>query len=88
MDDRSQLTVEMESSLLERLSQLAQDREVSVEDLAHDALAGYVAEVESQAEGVRKAMEELDRQPGIPHEDVKAWVASWGSVDELPMPSR
>jgi len=88
MDDRSLLTVELESALLERLSQLARQREVSVEDLALDALAGFVADVDSQAEGVQKAIEELDRRPGIPHKDVRAWVASWGSGNELPKPSR
>jgi hypothetical protein len=38
--------------------------------------------------GVRKAMGSLDRGESVPHEQVKAWVHSWGGKRERPAPKR
>lgn len=35
---------------------------------------------------ISEARREIDREGGIPIEDVKAWVDSWGTPNELPMP--
>jgi predicted transcriptional regulator len=34
----------------------------------------------------RRAMASMDRGEGIPHQQVKQWVRSWGSGRERPMP--
>ena len=39
-----------------------------------------------QIAGINAALALLDRGEGVPHEDVKAWIASWGTDDEDPMP--
>jgi predicted transcriptional regulator len=41
---------------------------------------------EWQIEGIRKAIRSLDDGRSIPHEDVAAWVESWGTEHELPKP--
>ncbi len=38
------------------------------------------------AEAVRAGFAELDSGQRIPLEDVGAWVESWGTADEKPMP--
>ncbi len=39
-----------------------------------------------QVAGIEEALREADPgAPGIPHEQVAAWVASWGGPDELPV---
>jgi|GEM_PF-5097768 len=39
-----------------------------------------------QIEGIKKAIASADRGEGIPHQEVKKWVESWGSGKELPTP--
>ena len=41
---------------------------------------------EWQVAGIRRAMASLESGEGIPHEQVRDWVASWGSNNERPIP--
>jgi RHH-type transcriptional regulator, rel operon repressor / antitoxin RelB len=41
-----------------------------------------------QVAGVKKAITSLDRGEGVPHEEVAAWVNSWGRKRELPISKR
>jgi predicted transcriptional regulator len=43
---------------------------------------------EWQVAGVKKAIASLDRGEGIPHQDVAAWVNSWGRPRERLVPKR
>jgi predicted transcriptional regulator len=36
--------------------------------------------------GIKIAIASLDRGEGIPHDQVKRWVLSWDSDNELPIP--
>lgn len=36
--------------------------------------------------GVEKARQSMDAGWGIPGEEIKAWIDSWGTKDELPPP--
>jgi predicted transcriptional regulator len=38
--------------------------------------------------GIRRAIVSLDRGEGVPHEQVRDWIASWGSDSERPIPKR
>lgn len=48
------------------------------------------AETEEQrrkrSAAIAEARREIDREGGIPIEDIEAWVNSWGTKNELPMP--
>jgi len=37
-------------------------------------------------EGIKNAMTSLDRGGGVAHGDVRRWVESWGSKNELQAP--
>ncbi|MGD0150582.1 MAG: hypothetical protein ABSB77_18550 [Xanthobacteraceae bacterium] len=43
---------------------------------------------EWQAAGVKQAIASLDRGEGIPHQEVKDWVKSWGRKRERTVPKR
>ena len=43
---------------------------------------------EWQVAGIKHAIASLDRCDGIPHEQVKDWVTSWGTDSEQPVPKR
>ena len=77
-------TVRVESAVKKRLDRLAKSTGRSRSFLAAEALGDYLDVNEWQVAGVRKAMASLDRGEGVPHEQVKAWVKSWGgsSPDE------
>ena len=42
--------------------------------------------IEWQVAGIRRAMASLESGEGISHEQVRDWVASWGSDSERPIP--
>jgi predicted transcriptional regulator len=40
-----------------------------------------------QTAGIEEAIRDADAgEPGIPHEDIAAWLDSWGTDHELPPP--
>jgi predicted transcriptional regulator len=41
-----------------------------------------------QFTGIKQAISSLDRGEGVPHAQVKDWIASWGSASEQPTPKR
>jgi len=81
-------TVRVESTVKKRLEKLAKSTGRSRSFLAAEALNEYLDVNEWQVRGVRKAMASLDQGEGVPHEQVKAWVKSWGRKGERPVPKR
>ena len=71
-----------------RLEKLAKSTGRSRSFLAAEALNEYLDVNEWQVAGVRKAMVSLDRGESVPHEQVKAWVKSWGGKRRQPAPKR
>jgi predicted transcriptional regulator len=41
---------------------------------------------EWQVIGIKEAIESLDHDGSIPHEEIEAWISSWGRCSELPVP--
>ena len=80
------LTVHVENSVNERLERLAKStgrsRAVLAAELINESLDVY----ESQVDGIQRAISSLDRGEAISHEEVRDWVASWGSPTEKPVP--
>lgn len=81
-------TVRVDSAAKKRLEKLAKSTGRSRSFLAAEAINEYLDVNEWQVAGIRKAIESLDRGESVPHEKVKDWIASWGSVNERPMPKR
>jgi RHH-type transcriptional regulator, rel operon repressor / antitoxin RelB len=80
--------VRVETDVKKRLEKLAKSTGRSRSFLAAEALREYLDVNEWQVAGVRKAMDSLDRGDRVPHEQVKAWVNSWGGERERPAPKR
>jgi len=80
------LTVQVDPSVNERLEQLAKSTGRSRAVLAAEAINEYLDVNEWQVAGIARAIASLDRGEGIPHDDVRDWVASWGSATEKPAP--
>jgi RHH-type transcriptional regulator, rel operon repressor / antitoxin RelB len=81
-------TVRVDAAAKKRLERLAKNTGRSRSFLAAEAINEYLDVNEWQVAGVKQAMASLDRGEGVPHEQVKDWIASWGSGDELPIPKR
>jgi len=81
-------TVRVATDVKKRLERLAKSTGRSRSFLAAEALSEYLDMNEWQVAGVRKAVASLDRGGSIPHEQVKAWVKSWGGKRERPVPKR
>jgi RHH-type transcriptional regulator, rel operon repressor / antitoxin RelB len=81
-------TVRVGSAAKKRLEKLAKNTGRSRSFLAAEAINEYLDVNEWQVAGIKKAIGSLDRGQGVPHEQVKDWIASWGSGNERPIPKR
>jgi predicted transcriptional regulator len=82
------VTVRIEVAVKRRLERLAKSTGRSRSFLAAEAISEYLAVNEWQVSGIKEAMASLDRGEGVPHEQVKEWVNSWGTINELQAPKR
>ena len=80
--------VRVEPQVKKRLEKLAKSTGRSRSFLAAEALNEYLDVNEWQVAGVKRAMASLDRGDGVPHQEVKDWVNSWGSKRERTAPKR
>ena len=79
-------TVRVEPAVKRRLEKLAKTTGRTRSFLAAAALSDYLDANEWQVAGVKRAIASLDRGEGIPHNQVKDWVNSWGRKRERPAP--
>ena len=82
------LTVRVDIAVNRRLEELARKTGRSRSNLAAEAIGEYLVVNEWQVAGAKSAIASLDQGKGIPHDEVKKWVASWGGAKELPVPKR
>ena len=81
-------TVRVDSAAKKRLEKLAKSTGRSRSFLAAAAINEYLDVNEWQVAGIKRAIASLDRGKGVLHDRVKAWVTSWGSRNERPIPIR
>lgn len=80
-------TVALPTELTAGLDRIAARTGRSRAELATEAVTEYLAVQDWQVAGIEDAIREADAgAPGIPHERIAAWVASWDGPDELPIP--
>jgi len=79
-------TVRVDPAVKKRLERLAKSTGRSRSFLAAEAISEYLAINEWQVAGIKQAITSLDSGKGIPHRQVKDWVASWGGKNERPVP--
>jgi RHH-type rel operon transcriptional repressor/antitoxin RelB len=81
-------TVELPPHLATGLDEIASRTGRSRSELMIEAVAEFLDVQRWQIEGIEEAIREDDSGlPGIPHEQVKAWVESWDTDEELPPPA-
>lgn len=73
------LTLRISDDVKNRLDRLARSTRRSKSYLAAEAITGYVEANAWQVEEIEKGLQEARAgEPGIPHEEVAAWLDSWG----------
>ncbi len=88
MPGNTTLTLRIDSELKDQLDQLAQSTHRSKSYLAAEAIRQFVAVNNWQIDGINKAVKMADGGgPFIPHDEVEAWLTTWGTDDEIPPPN-
>lgn len=82
----STLSIRLRPEIKKRLAKLAKTSGRSSNFLISDAVESYVADQEKMLAEVRQADRQVKSGHYIRHEDMKAWLLSWGTNHELPLP--
>ena len=81
-------TVRVDAAAKKRLERLAKSTGRNRSFIVAEAINEYLDVNEWQVAGIRQAIASLDRGEGVPHQQVKDWITSWGSYREQPIPKR
>ncbi len=74
--------------LKERLADIARDMGRDPAEVACMAIEAYIEANAWQVRQIREGLDEaVSGTPGVPHEEVMEWLASWGTDHELPRPT-
>jgi len=82
------ITIRIDPKTKERLEKLAQSTDRSMSYFVSHALEQVIEQEEWQIGAIKRRVELADK-PGakfIPHEDIEAWLKSWGTKKERKPP--
>lgn len=79
-------SIRLRPEVRKRLEKLAKESGRSRSFLAADAVEVYLEEQERRLEMIRQAEREIGAGHYVKHEDMKAWLLSWGGARELSPP--
>jgi predicted transcriptional regulator len=79
-------SVRLKPETKKRLAKLAKDSGRSSNFLISDAVESYVADQERLLAEVRQSDRQIEAGHYVPHDKMKAWLLSWGTDKELPLP--
>ena len=80
------LSIRLKPETKKRLARLAKASGLSSNFLIADAVEVYVSDQERRLAEVRQADCQVTSGHYIKNEDMKAWLLSWGTEHELPVP--
>lgn len=80
------LSVRLKPETKKRLSRLARDSGRSCNFLISDAIECYVADQERMLAEIQQGERQVKSGHYVKDEDVRAWLLSWGTKQELPLP--
>jgi predicted transcriptional regulator len=80
------LSIRLRSETKKRLAKLARVSGRSSNFLVSDAVESYVADQERMLAELRQADRQVKSGHYVKHEDMRAWLLSWGTNRELPPP--
>ncbi len=86
MADSTTLTVRLDARLKKKLDKLAGSTKRSKSFLAAEAIANYVELNEWQIKAIKAGIKDADEGRMVEHDQVEAWVESWGSKKERTRP--
>jgi len=86
MPDNRNISLELEPEVDARLTTVADNLHRSRAWVVEQAIKEFLDLQSWQLAAIRQGLDEADAGKLIPHEDVVAWVESWGKEDERPMP--
>jgi predicted transcriptional regulator len=81
------LSIRLKPAIKKRLAKLARVSGRSSNFLISDAVESYVADQERMLTEIRQSDRQLKSGHYVPHEEMKAWLLSWGTDRELPPPT-
>jgi predicted transcriptional regulator len=76
----------LQPAIKKRLAKLAKSSGRSSNFLVSEAIDSYVADQERMLAEVQQADRQLKSGHYVKQEDMKAWLLSWGTKHELPLP--
>ena len=80
------LSIRLKPETKKRLARLAKASGRSSNFLIADAVEAYVSDHEAMLAELRQAERQVESGHYIKNEDMKAWLLSWGTDRELPVP--
>ena len=80
------LSIRLRPETKKRLARLAKAAGRSSNFLIADAVEAYVSDQERMLAEVRQADRQVKSGHYVKNEDMKAWLLSWGTEHELPVP--
>ena len=87
MTKTAPVSVRLDPALNERVAAIAEATDRPKSWVIEQAVQDFVAMQEWQLAAIDEGIAAADAGHVAPHEEVVAWVQSWGRPDELPMPS-
>lgn len=82
------LSVELDSDLDRRLSEVAEAMEQPKSALVEQAVRDFLELREWQDAAIEEGLRAAEEGRVFEHDEVAKWVESWGSDNELPRPGR
>lgn len=86
MNKTAPVSVRLDADLNERMTAVARALDRPKSWVIEQAVQDFVAMQEWQLAAIDEGLRAADAGRVVAHEDVVAWVQSWGRSDELPMP--
>ena len=86
MAQTSPMSVKLEPDLNNRIAAVAAALDRPKSWAIEQAVKDFVEVQEWQLAAIDEGIRAADEGRVVDHEDVAAWVQSWGQTDELPMP--
>jgi predicted transcriptional regulator len=86
MSKTAPVSVRLEAALNDQVTAVAAALDRPRSWVIEQAVRDFVAMQEWQLAAIDEGLRAADAGRVVAHEDVVAWVSSWGRPDELPMP--
>jgi predicted transcriptional regulator len=86
MSKSAPVSVRLDAGLNDRVAAVAAALERPKSWVIEQAVLDFVAIQEWQLAAIDEGIRAADADRVVGHDEVVAWVRSWGSPDELPMP--